>query len=86
MYHVLEQDEETYNVRRELERFVDACQLDVFIYVCCMDYVGTDTSDTTFYVQEVCNEISQLCQVWKDGKGRTYTDTPEDFYQKHLNH
>ena len=50
-----------------------------------MEYIGTDTADTTFYVQEVCNEISQLHQVWKDGKGRVFMDTPEDLYQKYLN-
>ena len=51
-----------------------------------MEYVCTDTSDTTFYVQEVFNEIPQLRQVWMDGKVRTLTDTPEDLYQKYLNH
>ena len=51
-----------------------------------MDYVGTDTADTTVYVQEVYNKISQLRQVWKYGKGRMFTDTPEDLYQKYLNH
>ena len=51
-----------------------------------MDYVGTDTADTTLYVQDVCNEISHLHQVLKDGKGRTFTDTPEDLYQKYFNH
>ena len=51
-----------------------------------MDYVRTDTTDTTLYVQDVCNDISQLRQVCNDGKGRTFTDTPEDLYQKYLNH
>ena len=58
MYHTFEKYDEAHNALRELEQFVDACQLDVFIFVCRMEYVGTDTDDTTFYVQEVCNEIS----------------------------
>ena len=33
-----------------------------------MDYIGTDTADTTFKIQEECNEISQLSQVYEDGK------------------
>ena len=86
MYHAFEQEEEDHEAQRELERFVYACQLDVYISVCWMDYVGTATADTTFYVQDVCNEISQLCQVWKDGKFSTFTDIPEGFYQKYLNH
>ena len=69
-----------------MQCFVDACKLNVFISVCQMDYVGTDTADTTFYVQEVCNDISLLRQVWKYGKGRTFTDTPDDLYQKYFNH
>ena len=51
-----------------------------------MDYVGTYTTDTTFYVQELCNEIYWLPQVWNDGKGRTFTDTPKYLYQKYLSH
>ena len=42
-----------------------------------MNYVGTDTADTKFYVQEVWDDISQLRQVWKYGKGRKFTDTPD---------
>ena len=42
------QDEEDHYSWIYLERFIDACQLDVFISVCSMDYVGTDNSDTTF--------------------------------------
>ena len=34
MYHAFAQDEEAHDARRELERFVDACKLDVFISVC----------------------------------------------------
>ena len=86
MYHSFQQDEEAHNAHRELESFVDACQLDIFISICRMDYVGNDTANTTFYIQEVCNEMSQLRQVKKDGKGRTFMDNPEDFYQKYLNH
>ena len=82
MYHAFEQDEEAHNARKQLQCFVDACKLNVFISVCQMDYVGTDTADTTFYIQDVCNEISQFRQVWKDGKVRTFTDNPEDLYQK----
>ena len=84
MYHAFEKYEESHDARRELEQLVDSCQLDVFIYICRIDYVGTDTVDTVFYSQEVCNEISQLCQVFKYRKGRTFTDTPEDLYQNSL--
>ena len=58
-------------IHEELEQFVHACQLDVFISLCRVDCIWTDTADTTFYVQEMYNEMFQLCQVWKDGKGRT---------------
>ena len=60
MYHAFEQDKKSHYARRELERFVDACQLDFFIPVCLIDYVGTDTNENMFNVQEVCNEIYQL--------------------------
>ena len=63
MYQEFEHDEESNDAWRELERFVDDFQLYVFISICRMDNVETDTTDTTFYVQEVCNEISQLRQV-----------------------
>ena len=86
MYQEFEHDEESNYAWRELERFVDDFQLYVFISICRMDYVGTDTTDTTFYVQEVCNEISQLRQVWKDGKIRTFKDISENLYTKYLNH
>ena len=86
MYHAFEQDEEDNDAWRKLKQFVNACQLDIFISVCRMEYIGTDTADTTFYVQEVCNDIPQLPQVRKYGKGRTFTDTPDDLYQRHLNH
>ena len=76
MYHAFEQNEESHDAWRELERFVDTFQLDVYISICQMDYVGTDTADTTFYVQEMYNEMFQLCQVWKDGKGRTLAYIP----------
>ena len=81
MYHIFEQDEEAHASRRELERFFNVCQLDVFISVCCMDYISTDTADTTFYVQEVCNEISKLSQLWNYGKVRTFMNTTEYLYQ-----
>ena len=69
-----------------MERLVDACQIDVFISVYQMDYVGTDTANTTFYAEDVCNEIYQLRQVWKDVKGRKFMETPEDLYQIYLNY
>ena len=71
-------------IHEELEQFVHACQLDVFISLCRVDCIWTDTADTTFYVEEVCNKIYQLRQVCKDGKYRTFTDTLEDLYQKYL--
>ena len=73
-------------IHEELEQFVHACQLDVFISLCRVDCIWTDTADTTFYVEEVCNKIYQLRQVCKDGKYRTFTDTLEDLYQKYLDH
>ena len=82
---MFEQDEESHDAQRQLEIFADTCKLDVFIFVCRMEYVGTENADTMFYVQQLCNDISQLCQVWKDGKVRAFRDTPEDFYQKYLN-
>ena len=85
MYQSFEQDEEAHDTRRELKQFVDDFQLYIFISICQMDYVGTDTADTTFYVQEVCNEISLLRHIWKDGKVRTFTDTPEYLSLKKFN-
>ena len=58
MYHEFEENKKAHNARSKLERYVDACQIDVFISICQMDYVGTDTADTTFYIQVICRLVS----------------------------
>ena len=58
MYTAFGQDEESHDAQRDLDRFIDACHIDVFISICQMDYVGTDTAATTFYIQVICRLVS----------------------------
>ena len=62
----------------------EQCRLDVYLNACRKFYVGTTIVDRTTSMMEVCREISELRQEYKDSNGRMVADTPEELFMKVL--
>ena len=64
-----------------LREFGDTCKLDIFLYLCQLNYVGHSKVDTTMNTQEVCSSIGELRQNYTHS-GQPKTDTPEELFNK----
>ena len=71
------------HLQRNLRQFSDRCKLDIFLHLCMLDYVGSDSIDISLNVQEVCRKISSLCQRYTV-RGKIVTDTPDELFDKFL--
>lgn len=72
------------STRQELQNYCDMCKLDIYIYICGQDYVGSDTVDSALNIQEISRKITSLKQTWKDKSGKIRTDSPDDLFNKFL--
>ena len=62
--------------------FSELCRLDVYLRACRKFYVGSSNINKNTSVQEVCREISDLRQEWKDKHGKLIVDNPEELFTK----
>ena len=64
-----------------LREYGDTCKLDIFLYLCQLNYVGNDKVDTTMNTQEVCSSIGELRQSYSV-QGQSESDTLEVLFNK----
>ena len=64
--------------------FSELCRLDVYLRACRKFYVGSSNINKNTSTQEVCREISDLRQEWKDKHGKLIVDNPEELFTKFL--
>ena len=64
--------------------FSELCHLDVYLRACRKFYVGSSNINKNTSAQEVCREISDLRQEWKDKHGKLIVDNPEELFTKFL--
>ena len=64
--------------------FSELCRLDVYLHVYYKFYVGSSNIDKNTSAPEVCREISDLRQEWKDTHGKLIVDAPEELFTKFL--
>ena len=69
------------NCGKILREFGESCKLDIFLYLCRLNYVGHDKIDVTMNTQEVCTQISELQQSYVYN-GNSNVDTPEELFNK----
>jgi len=71
-------------VRAKLREYGDRCKLDVYINLCCQDYIGDDIVDAALNAQEVCRRIGDLKQEYRDNGPRNKVDSPDELFNKFL--
>jgi len=71
-------------VRAKLCGYGDRCKLNVYLNLCCQDYVGDDIVDAALNAQEVCRRIGDLKHEYKDNGNRTKVDSPVELFNKFL--
>ena len=64
--------------------FSELCRLNVYLHACRKFYVGGSNIDKNTSAQEVCREISDLRQEWKDKHGNLIVDDPEELFTNFL--
>ena len=64
--------------------FSEQCHLDIYLHAYRKFYVGSSNIDKNTSAQEVCREISDLRQEWKDKHGKLIVDDPEELFTKFL--
>ena len=64
-----------------LHTYSGKCQLDIFMYLCMLDFVGHDKINPSLNLFEVCRKISELKQV-QSVNGRLITDIPEELFDR----
>ena len=69
---------------KELYAFYELCMFDVFILIIRTFYVGTDNVDYSRSTQEVYQAIKNRKKKWKIVNGKTFTLTPDIFFDKYL--
>ena len=71
-------------LREEIDRFIDACKLDVFIGSCKNYYVGVGNKESdTQATHAACNTINKLRMEYK-ANGRTVVDNPDVLFGKFM--
>ena len=58
--------------------------MDVYLHACCKFYIGSSNIDKNTSAQEVCREISDIRQEWKDKYGKLIVDDPEELFTKFI--
>ena len=64
--------------------FSELCRLDIYRHACRKFNVGGSKIDQHTSAQEVCREISDLRQEWKDKHGKIIVDDSEESFTKFL--
>jgi len=59
--------------------FSDQCRSDVYMYTCGKFYVGNAKLSKNTSMMEVCQEMSSLCQEYRDNHGEMITNTPRSY-------
>ena len=69
--------QDSTSIARSLYSFGEKCNLDVFLYMCRKYYVGHDSIDNLLSVQDVCRQISEIKQEWKNKNGILMQYSPD---------
>ena len=62
--------------------FSELCHLDVYLHTCRKVNISSSNIDKNTNAQEVCREILDLRQKWKDKHGKLIVDDPEELFIK----
>ena len=76
--------QDSTSIARRLYSFGEKCNLDVFLYMCRKYYVGHDSIDNLLSVQDVCRQISEIKQEWKNKNGILMQYSPDKLFDKFL--
>ena len=85
LLHAKPKSGDVQEMQQSLHRYADLCQFDVAMSLCRCDYVGSNNAiDSILAVQEVCKEVCNIQQEFREKNGKKNIRCPDEMFTKYL--